>query len=166
MTGRRLGCWTSWLACGAALMSLPGVSWAVLGESVASVQADQIRLHGLRRVTAKASAAAAAGVQSHEIHRPDGMALTEYVRADGIVFALAWHGPLKPDLRPLLGTRYDDYAAAVDARRAAMPRLRLRAAALQHGDLIVRETGHFNSFVGRAWAPGLVPAGVDVDALR
>lgn len=147
-------------AC-AALAAMPAAH-ATLGSDAASIAADEARLQGVRK-SARALRVAAQ-VQAHEITMADGSSVREFVSADGVVFAVAWHTRSKPRLEPLLGEHAPSYAAAAgEAMR--QPRMR-RSALLQRGDLVVEASGHLNSFVGRAYLRSRVPAGVSVDELR
>ncbi len=131
---------------------------AALGGGMATVREDFARFGGrLRTVPAPL-------YQVHEIQLADGGSIREYAAADGTVFAVAWSTRFKPALQPLLGQRAADYAAAsrVAAQRPGIK----RSLVLRRQDLVVNSTSHLNAFVGRAYAPSLVPAGVDVNELR
>jgi hypothetical protein len=90
-----------------------------------------------------------------------GTVVREYVGADGIVFAVSWSGPFKPDLRELLGRHFDDF------RQASEPVAPTRGAAqVESGDLVVQQSGHMGAFEGRAWLQSRLPAGFDPQAMR
>lgn len=141
----------AWLLCGAP-------AHAVLGEPVASVQGDQIRLQGRRRVTAAPNFAV------HEIELPHGAHITQYVTPSGRVFAVAWRSRLKLKLDDLLGTYFAAYVQAMQAPvgRSGM----VRAHRVDAADLSVRETGRPGAYAGLAVVRSLVPEGVDHHALR
>ncbi len=136
-----------------------GPAHAVLGEDLASIHADQMRLAGARRQTATL------GMQVHTLTLADGSTVRQYAGADGRVFAVAWNARSKPRLDQLLGTHFAAYA---EGGRAAMRQRRgvLHAAVVQQGDLVVEAHAHLNAHVGRAWLRSRVPAGVATDALR
>jgi hypothetical protein len=117
------------------------------------------------QATAPRRVAMAGGLQVHERATPGGVAVREFVGADGRVFAVAWHGRLKPDLHALLGAYASDYEAAARETMQRRPGLR-RNVQLQRGDLVVQASGYLNSFSGRAYLASRLPAGVGVDALR
>jgi hypothetical protein len=149
-------CFASVVSC--VLMVTP--AHAVLGERVASVDADQERFAGTRQVAALPQL----GVQVHSVLRADGSGVHEYVGSDGIVFAITWHTRVKPDLRPLLGSHAGAYEEA--ARRAsATPGIRHHAV-LEQADLVVEASGHLNAFVGRAYLKSRMPSGMSPDAIR
>ena len=153
----RAGWLFAWcLCCG--LLAAP--AHAVLGERTASIDADQVRLAGTRRVATLAPLA----VQVHSVLRADGSAVHQYVAADGIVFAIVWHTRVKPDLQALLGSHAGAYEQA--ARRAmATPGIRHHAV-LEQDDLVVESSAHLNAFVGRAYLKSRVPGGMSTDAIR
>ncbi len=133
---------------------------AVLGGDVSTVADDEVRLRGAPHAVVIASAA----VRTHEIAMADGSTIREFVGPSGTVFAIAWSTRFKPDLDALLGAHAATYAAAAsEAMRT--PGIR-RNVELRRGDLVVRATAHLNAHTGKAWLPSLVPAEVDVDALR
>lgn len=142
------------LAFAAALSAAPGTAIAVLGGDVVSVQADRIRLKGSVSVRETAHYAL------HEIVQPSGTAVREYVSPAGKVFAVAWDGPVLPDLRQVLGAHFDRYLAVAKERRAKRTPVVIREPAL-----VLVTGGHPRAFTGRAYVPGLVPRDVDADAL-
>jgi hypothetical protein len=153
----RAGWLFAWCVC-CALLATPAA--AVLGERESSIDADQARLAGVRRVAALAQHP----VQVHSVLRADGSAVHQYVGADGIVFAIAWNTRVKPDLQTLLGSQAGLYDEA--ARRAmARPGIRHHAL-LEQGDLVVESSAHLNAFVGRAYLKSRLPGGMTPDAIR
>lgn len=149
-----LACCAVALAC-----SLPQAARAVLGENEASIHADQLRNGAARRQTA------ASGLRVHTLTRADGSTLTQYVGADGLVFAVAWRANFKPRLDELLGGHFTTY---VEGGREAMRQRPgvLHRAVVRRGDLVVESSAHLNAHVGRAWLRSKLPAGVPTDALR
>jgi hypothetical protein len=85
----------------------------------------------------------------------------EYSNADGTVFAVSWQGPGRPDLRQLLGPRFNTMGSMSHTRGHHMR----RAVTMQHSDLVIRSQGHPGAFFGVAYDPNLVPAGFSLDAL-
>ena len=78
------------LAVLAVLFLLSAPVWAVLGESVRSVQADQQRLRG------QVIALARQGYSVHQIKAADGNVVREYVSQEGMVFGVSWKGATIP----------------------------------------------------------------------
>jgi hypothetical protein len=85
----------------------------------------------------------------------------------GTVFAVAWQGPLLPDLRQLLGANYKAYTGAAAGRHAGQEHH------ADHGhldvhlpDLVVESNGRVRSFFGRAYLPQGLPQGVAVAEIQ
>jgi len=132
-------------------------AYAGLGGDYASVVADAADLHGTE------SSADCPHYTVWKITADTGMLVREFLNEDGVVFAVAWTGPVLPDFRYLMGARFADYAAAVSALRN--PGLQ-RSVRLASPDLVVESAGHLRAYVGRAWLPGLIPPGVSSSDLR
>jgi hypothetical protein len=130
-------------------------SWAVLGQSAASVASDQRHLGGERR------SIAADAFSVEEIHSAAGTVVREYVAPAGQVFALSWRGPVRPDLRQLLGEHFAAF------ERASRSTARVRGPlVVRTGPLVVEMGGHVRDFHGRAYLPALLPDGVSQAAVR
>ena len=140
------------------ILTLPFPLLASLGGDTTSVQADQEKMQGSRLTTSNDS------FTVHEIQASTGIAVKEYVSPAGKVFAVTWQGPAHPDLRQLLGTYFDQYSQEVQAQRANRhghgPLL------IQLPGLVVQSAGHPRSFLGRAYVPQMLPAGVRAEDLR
>jgi hypothetical protein len=121
-------------------------AWAVLGQSVDSVQSDLASLKG-RLVTTSLS-----GYSVHQISRDDGTVVKEFVSSDGKVFGITWQGPTMPNLAQLLGTYFPQFQQA--ARSAVHRRGPL---SLQTSELVVESGGHMRAFRGRAYLKSLLP---------
>ena len=128
---------------------------AALGDTAVSVSNDSARFKASLRVVGGAS------YDVHELATPTGTTIREFVAPAGTVFAVAWRGPFKPDLRVLLGSYFNLYASA--PRSAGSTRSHL---AIDQQTLIVRAGGHMRAFSGLAWVPELVPAGVNPGELQ
>jgi hypothetical protein len=94
---------------------------------------------------------------------------TEYkayiAASSGQIFAYTWQGPTPPNLDALLGR----YAAAWRSGAAALHaagRDGLHAARVDTPTVVVETGGHMRSYVGRAWLPAALPAGVTEGDLR
>ncbi len=133
----------------------PCIAAAALGEAETSVPGDAARLRGSIKVTERAS------YRTHEIQLPSGTLVREFAGPDGKVFAVAWSGPVMPDLRQTLGQYFDSYVAAAKAPHAGHHQLQI-----QRSDLVVQAGGHMRAYSGRAYLPQTVPAGVSVGDLR
>ena len=89
-----------------------------------------------------------------------GTRYNAYIAAsNGQIFAYTWQGPTPPNLDALLGR----YAAAWRSGAAALHatgRDGLHAARVDTPTVVVETGGHMRSYVGRAWLPAALPAGV------
>jgi hypothetical protein len=142
-------------AATATLLVVSPIAIAVLGGDEASIQGDSIHLKGAISVQQTVRFAV------HEIVQPSGTSVRQYVSPAGTVFAVAWQGPLMPDLRQLLGPYFDSYVAAAKAKRAKRTPVVIRGASL-----VVLSGGHLRAFSGRAYVPDLVPQDVDAEVLQ
>jgi hypothetical protein len=141
-----------------ALLLLPIPALASLGGDVTTVQADQAKMQGSLRSTSNHS------YILHEIQTSTGVAVKEYVSTSGKVFAVTWQGRFHPDLRQLLGTYFDEYAQAEQAQRAQ--RRDHGPLVIQHAGMVVQISGHMRAFLGRAYVPQMLPAGVRAEDIR
>ncbi len=150
--------WRAWLCVGcAALVAAPGAH-AALGGPASGALADGRPLaqaHALR-------AAGAAQVSDTTVIDVSGVTVHEYSGSDGVVFAIAWSGATIPDLRQLLGSYFPGYQAGLRARPAASYRAAVR---LRTPQIVAHAAGHMRAYFGSAYAPALVPAGVDLASL-
>ncbi len=130
---------------------------AALGRQAQSVRTDRARL------SAAMSSQAEGTHIVHTLALPNGGVVHEYENASGMVFAVSWRAPGRPDLRQLLG----DHFATMQAEtvRTAGPRTRAPLA-VDRADLVVRSGGHPGAFRGLAYLPELVPAGFTGQDLR
>lgn len=137
------------------IVAFPGSAAAVLGGDALSVQDDQAHLKSDLRVVQTDSG------PIHELRVGSATVVREYAGRDGTVFAVAWEGPWLPDLRRLLGAYFDRYADAAHLQQGTRGRLVIR-----EPGLVVEISGHMRAFVGRAYVPDMMPAGVDADTIR
>jgi hypothetical protein len=149
--------WAAALALGLAVVLAGNAARAALGAGYGSVETDRLHLGASSRTTA------AAGFAIHTLTLPNHGQVNEYTRADGVVFAITWRGPGRPDLRQLLGSYFDRFRtdnALVRGRRSRMPLHENRP------DFKVRTGGHPGAFFGAAFLPRAAPAGFSTSSLR
>lgn len=132
---------------------------AVLGEDLASVHADQLRLGAARRQQVQLT------MQVHVLSLPDGSSIRQYATPDGRVFAVSWNTRFKPRLDQLLGQHFATYAEGGRRAQAQRPGV-AHSARVARGDLVVESVAHLQAHVGRAWLVSKLPAGTTPDALR
>ena len=138
-----------------ALLSAARPAGAALGDSLVTVQADQVHMKGTLRTVAMP------GYLLHEIQTPTGTLVREFSSPAGTIFGVSWAGPFLPDLQHLLGASYDSYVQAARNRRRGRGPLLLRLP-----ELVFESTGHARNFHGRAFVPQLLPDGVPSDGIR
>jgi Protein of unknown function (DUF2844) len=136
--------------------AIPRVAFATLGEAEITVQTDVA--HSLASLK---SSQERQGYRVHEIQLPSGTVLREFVATDGKVFAVAWQGPTRPDLRQALGQYFDAYVSAPRGKFADR-----RHVQFQQGDLIVQSGGHMGALSGRAYLASAIPSGVSLGDLH
>jgi hypothetical protein len=112
-------------------------------------------MKGTRQITATAA------YSIHEIQAATGTKVREFVSPSGRVFAVAWQGPSTPDLRQLLGQYFDQYAQAIQSKRAGRAPV-----SIQQPGLVVEAGGRMRSFSGRAYLPQMMPEGVATASLQ
>ncbi|MGD0677276.1 MAG: DUF2844 domain-containing protein [Polyangiaceae bacterium] len=152
MTPCRTAFWT--VASLALAFASPSQALAALGDDAASISADSAVLGGTRQVSR------AAAWEVHELRLPTGTVVREYLR-DKTVFALAWGGPVMPNLRRLLGAYFEPYVHSPRGREAGH---HLRVVVTPAW--AVQSAGHQAGFIGRAWLPQHLPAGFELDTVR
>ena len=96
----------------------------------------------------------------HETLLENGTSVREYATPAGVVFALAWRGPVLPDLSQLLGNYFPAFKAATE--QARMAGKRGSPVNIESGGLVVSSGGRMRDFFGYAYAPALIPTGVNV----
>jgi hypothetical protein len=141
------------------LTLLPSSAGASLGGRAASIDADRVHVSGALMRIARNDAFAL-----HEIRAASGTSIREYVNSTDTVFAVVWDGPWMPDLRQVLGEHFDRYQAAMQARQRA--KKSRGPVVIEEPGFVVQMSGHPRAFTGRAYLPALVPAGVELSAIR
>lgn len=154
------------LLLGCVLTVVPIPARAGLGGDTASVAADASAMAG-KMSSPVSQPAATRSAQSADFSTQsfvtgNGVTVREYSTRTGPVFGIAWQGRRPPDLSVLLGSYYPEYQAAASAHKGPI--------GLHHGVIagpnsVVYLTGHMGNLSGRAYAPSLVPSGVDPEAV-
>jgi len=135
---------------------MPQLASATLGQPEVSVQADVAQTHAAIK-----SSQDRAGYRVHEIQMPSGTVVREFVAASGNVFAVAWQGPTRPDLRQTLGQYFDAFASAPRSKFSDRRHVQIR-----RGDLVVQSGGHMRALSGRAYLLSAIPSGVNIGDLH
>jgi Ni,Fe-hydrogenase III large subunit len=120
--------------------------WAVLGQSVRSVQSDQQYWRGTQIEVARQ------GYALHQISAANGTVVREYVSNEGTVFGVSWRGPTMPNLSQLLGPYFAEFQQASQS-----PHRRRGPLVVRTDRVVIESGGHLRAFHGRAYVPNLVP---------
>lgn len=147
-----LSAWRAAAACAVVLLAIPSSARGSLGGDVSSVAVDRDRMSGVDRVVAGRRG------EVHEIRLPGGTLVKEYLSPAGVVFAVTWRGPFRPNLRQLLGTYFDRFEQAARAEKEQQPGR--RPIVVEQPELVVHMAGHARAFFGRAYVPGAIPEGL------
>jgi hypothetical protein len=117
--------------------------------------------------SAPAGSAAAASTSTFTVRTTTlavGTVVNEYVGADGTVFGIAWQGPRIPDLPTLLGSYFPQYVQGIQNQRANGGGR--GPVSVAGSALVVRSGGHMGAFVGQAYLPQALPAGVSASDIQ
>jgi hypothetical protein len=137
-----------------AILAVPAPAFAALGGDSASVAEDLKALHGTLTV------ATAPAYQIHELALASG-GVREYVAPSGTVFAVTWNARKAPDLRQLLGSYFERYAAEARVHRTGHHLL-----SIDTPDFVASAVLSQRGSRGRAILRALVPGGVTNEELR
>jgi hypothetical protein len=134
----------------------PRMACATLGEPEVTVQNDVDRAHASIK-----SSQDRTGYRVHEITLASGTSMREFVAPSGMVFAVTWQGPIRPDLRQALGQYFEPFVSAPRAKFADRRHLQI-----EQGDLVVQMSGHMRVLSGRAYLLSAIPSGVNIGDLH
>jgi hypothetical protein len=137
-------------------LSLPLHTLAALGGSVDMTLAGSAQAKAATRI-----AVANEKYRVYETQTPAGILVKQYSSADGVVFAVTWKGPIKPDMQQLLGAYFPQYTEAQAHGEADRRHMRIR-----EPELVLQSDGRMRAFSGKAYLPQKLPAGVNVDELQ
>jgi hypothetical protein len=157
ITGRKaailLACLQACLA-----LSLSAPASASLGDNLDSAYRDVAYVKGSLQVV---------GTERYticEIKVSTGTRVREFISPAGVVFAIAWEGPIVPELRQFLGSYFQKYS---DALQAQKPRyLSRRPLYLHLPDLVFETGGRMGSYYGRAYIPQSMPEEVRAEEVN
>jgi hypothetical protein len=141
-----------------ALLALPAAH-AALGDGAASVARDRVAL----RATTMTSTSFG-NFDRHEMVTGDGATVREFADKNGTVFAVDFSGPAIPDLRTMLGDRYQKYVDA--AAKMQRGRHNHHVLSVQADDMTITIVRAPRGFQGQAQLPALFPIGVTTQDLR
>ncbi|MGP8154054.1 MAG: DUF2844 domain-containing protein [Smithella sp.] len=132
-------------------------AYATLGESADSITADKKALSAVQ-----SSVRASSKYMIYEI-QSKANTVREYVSPSGIVFGIAWNGLTYPDLTLLLGSYASEHQKAASNVKRQPGR---RFIKIKSDNVVVEKWGHMRNLQGRAYAPSLIPQGVNVNEIK
>jgi hypothetical protein len=148
----------SWLGAAitlAAVFVFSPSARAALGDDVAAVAADQVRLQASLQIWRKS------GYEIHELTYPTGTKVRHFVGNSGKVFAVSWSGGWRPNLRDVMGEHYDAFISATRGKRMAHG-----VARIELPGMVVVMGGHQRAFFGHVYLTDLVPPGFVPEEIR
>jgi Protein of unknown function (DUF2844) len=125
------------------LLLLLRSGWAALGEAPAA-----------------SLSSGRGGYTVHEAVYDNGTRVQEFVAPNGVVFAVAWEGPVLPDLTLLLGRFYANFK--LETEQIRLSGQRGGPVSMARDGLVLRSSGRMRNYFGHAYAPALVPAGLNI----
>lgn len=149
------------LLLGIVLAASAGEAVATLGQAPSTLPASSTSTPAVgARMLAATPTARSSLYTLHEVQLENGTTVREYATPAGQVFAVAWRGPVLPDLSALLGGYFNTFKAETD--QARMRDSRGSPVNIERDGLVVRSNGRMRNFFGHAYAPDLVPTGVNI----
>ena len=137
------------------------LAYAALGSSPSDLGGTPVRsAHSLAAANGNSNGAAVYTVSQSTLD--SGTIVREYADANNIVFAVSWSGPTLPDLRTLLGDKFDVMTSNA-AKRTKAGHSQL---AVNQSDFVIVSNGHMRAFTGKAWIPSAVPSGFDTNTIE
>jgi hypothetical protein len=148
---------------GLALMASAHEAMATLGQAPTAVMVSpkSTTVAAAKRLAAMATTPSSS-YTIHETSLENGTTVREFSTPAGVVFAATWRGPVLPDMGTLLGDYFKIFKAETDHARALGKRGSVN---IQRSNLVVSSGGRMRNFFGYAYAPGLIPTGVNVNDL-
>lgn len=141
-----------------AMLGASVCAYGSLGEKYTSVTTDQARLKATLNSTVRSS------YTDHVITQDSGLVVHEYANSDTTVFAVAWQGPVMPNLEQLLGTYFSSFVSARQGKTTSAGGLSQFHS--QQSDLVIHSSGRLGAFSGIIYVPSLVPSGVNAESLQ
>ena len=141
------------VSAGAATATLGQSPWAA-GAGAASSAVPAAKMQAVTPV------APSSLYTLHEVQLENGTSVREYATPAGIVFAVSWQGPVLPDLSALLGIYFNTFKQETERLRAAGRRG--GPVSIEHPNLVIQSGGRMRNFFGHAYAPVLIPTGLNI----
>jgi len=130
---------------------------ATLGEKAGSITQDSVRMTALVSTTPQSL------YTDHVLTQASGLTIHEFSRSDGTIFAVAWAGPVMPDLQQLLGSYFAQFVSTREQADQHVGLSRFHAAT---EGLVIHSSGRLGAFTGMVYDPSLMPVGVTPGQLQ
>lgn len=148
------------LLLGLGLATSMGVVCAALGQAPSvSLTSTSSAPPSVRKLAAT-PAVQTLPYSKQETRLENGTDVVEYVSSAGLVFAVSWRGPVLPDLSTLLGDFSNTFK--IETEQARLKGRRGSPVNIESNGLVIRSNGRMRNFFGYAYAPALIPVGVDI----
>jgi hypothetical protein len=144
-----------WVAC--LLLGGAGAAQAALGQAPSAPSTTAPATPVVRMLAATPASSA---YTVHETLLDSGTTVREFATPAGVVFALSWRGPVLPDLNVLLGKYFASFQAATDEARQTGRRG--GPVNIARDGVVVHSNGRMRNFFGDAYAPALIPSGMNI----
>jgi hypothetical protein len=138
--------------------ALPRPLSASLGGDATTIESDRAQLQASLKTTSTDH------YEVHEMRAPNNIVVREFLAPNGKVFGVAWQGPTRPNLRQLFGSYFDQFTQAVQQEKAQ--RHGRGPLSINQSGLVVQMSGHQRYFVGKAYVPQMLPAGVTAEEIQ
>jgi hypothetical protein len=138
-------------------------AFAVLGESESSIEHVRTKFQASGSASTKLSKTVS-NLTYHELYA-NGIYVREYVGQSGLVYAVTWQGMSQPELSVLLGSHFNEFAAA-EKQRKVVKGYREAASTTTTSEIVVMRAGHMRDVRGKAFIPDQLPSGVRPEDLE
>ncbi len=145
---------------GALLATSAGAALAVLGQGPGGDLPTSSVTPALVHRLAAAPLAQAQAYTTQAFTYENGTRVVEYISSTGQVFALSWRGPVLPDLSVMLGDYFKTFQTQTQQMR--LQGRRGSAVNIERDGLVISSHGRMRNFSGFAYAPALIPPGVNI----
>lgn len=147
--------WLCALSALAALMQFSPPARGALGDDVAAVAKDRARMQANLQIHRRVN------YEVHELATPSGTTVREFIGQDSKVFAVAWSGGWRPNLRDVMGVHYDRFVNGTRGKLRSRGPVRIELPGM-----VVVMGGYLRTFFGQVYLTDLLPVGVQPQDLR
>jgi hypothetical protein len=132
-----------------------GTARAALGDDVSVVEQDRVQMHANLQIRRNAN------YDVHELDTAVGATVREFVGQDGKVFAVAWSGGWRPDLRMIMGTHHARYIEHTRGKRRSLGPMRVELPGM-----VVFMGTYLRTSFGHVYLTDQLPTGFSPEELK